>query len=187
MAQQASPASAEIVDLVTNLDAAQAISTCPGGSPGTGSGTLTYDTDTNMLNWNITFSNLSGAVTVAHFHGPAGPGVDAGVQVTITDIVSPSIGSAMLTAVQEGQLLSGLWYTNYHTAMCGGGEIRGQVVEAPGVGGVAEQPAIAGTEVETSSGSDSDAWLIASLAGVAALGIVAVGGAAWYARRHVRD
>jgi hypothetical protein len=186
--QQATPVAAATVQLTATLDAAQAASTCPGGSPGTGSGTMTYDTTTNMLSWNITFSGLSGAVTLAHFHGPAAPGVDAGVQVTITDMTSPSVGSAMITEVQEGQLLADLWYINYHTAMCGGGEIRGQVeVQQASVGGVAEPPDVAGTPLEAGAGSgDSNAWLIATLAGAAGFGVVASGGATWYARRRSR-
>jgi hypothetical protein len=185
----ATPVAADTVNLTATLDAAQAASTCPGGSPGTGSGTMTYDTTTNMLSWNISFMGLSGPVTLAHFHGPAAPGVDAGIQVTITDMVSPSIGSAMITEMQEGQLLADLWYINYHTAMCGGGEIRGQVeVQAPSVGGIAEPPDVTGTPLEAGAGSgDSNAWLIATLAAMAGIAIVAVGGATWFARRTLRD
>src|SRR3990172_789407 len=73
------------------INEAQALSTCnpnPAPAGGGGSAGLTYDSATNMLTWNISFSNLSGSgATLAHFHGPAMPGVDAGIQVTIGDLV----------------------------------------------------------------------------------------------------
>ncbi|MEX1255102.1 MAG: CHRD domain-containing protein [Dehalococcoidia bacterium] len=186
LAYQATPARAEVINFRSTLDAAQAISTCPGGSPATGSGTMTYDTDTNLLTWNIMFSNLSGAVTVAHFHGPAAPLVDAGIQVTITDITSPSVGSMTITETQETQLRNELWYTNYHTAMCGGGEIRGQVLFAP-VGGIAEPPDAAASPLKAGANSDGNSWLIASLAAAAGVAVVVFGGSVWYAKGRSRD
>jgi len=69
-----------------------------------------------------------------HFHGPAGLGETAGVQVNIGDIsglTSPSIGSATISDELESQLLAGDLYINIHTAANGPGEIRGQVVPEP--------------------------------------------------------
>jgi CHRD domain len=106
-------------------------------SPGIGTGILTYDDVANQLNWNITFSGLLAGTTASHFHGPAVPGVNAGVQVTIplgTSFGATSgtlIGMATLTATQETQLLSDLWYINIHTSLFPGGEIRGQVQVVP--------------------------------------------------------
>ena len=102
----------------------------PTGSPGTGFGFVTLDTDgtlTFLLSWNITWGGLLGDETAAHFHGPAPPGMNAGVQVPI-GADSPSIGSAFITAAQAADLLDGLWYINIHTTLFPGGEIRGQVV-----------------------------------------------------------
>jgi hypothetical protein len=65
-----------------------------------------------------------------HFHGPAAPGVNAGVQVNIGSISglnSASIGSATITALQTASFLDNLWYINIHTSQFPGGEIRGQV------------------------------------------------------------
>jgi hypothetical protein len=57
-------------------------------------------------------------------------------------------------------------------------------VTASAVGGIAEPPDVAGTPLEASTGSDSNAWLFATLAAAASVGIVAFGGVAWYARRR---
>ena len=161
-------ASAATHTLVASINRAQAATTCPGPGPGTGSGTMTYNDVTNMLTWDITFSGMSGAATAAHFHGPAGPGVDAGIQVTIGDLTSPSVGSAAITELQEGQLLSGDWYINYHSAMCGGGEIRGQVLGP--VGGVAELSGVEAAPLQQPD--DGSGTNVALIAGLAALAIV---------------
>jgi len=98
---------------------------------GTGTATGTYNKNTNLLNYTVTWTGLSGNATLMHFHGPADPGVSAGVSLGITGFTSaPSgsyTGSATLTDDQETQLLGGKWYYNVHTAAHGAGEIRGQV------------------------------------------------------------
>lgn len=192
------PASAAIINFTAAIDGAQAFSTtCGAGlggpSAGTGVGTMTYDTATNILSWNITFSGTSTAPSLAHFHGPGGPGVGAGVQVTIGDLTSPSTGSSpaagpeAISALDEADLLAGLWYINYHTTMCGGGEIRGQVLVSS-VGGVAELPDAASAPLQQpdqSSGTNAG-----SLAGIVAVAMSAAGLAGagvWYARRRVRS
>lgn len=100
-------------------------------SPGTGTGIVDYNDVSNLLEWNIGWSGLVGTPTLAHFHGPALPGQNAGVQVGIGVASNPVIGSATITETQESQLLGGLWYVNIHTTEYGGGEIRGQVVPEP--------------------------------------------------------
>ena len=42
-------------------------------SKGTGNADVTYDTTTKMITWRVTFDNLTGPATAAHFHGPAAP------------------------------------------------------------------------------------------------------------------
>lgn len=104
-------------------------------TPGHGAATITFDTVTNVLSWTIYYESLTGTSTDAHFHGPAPIGVSAGVQVPIphTDGLTSDtlVGSAVLTATQETQLLGGLWYINIHSTFRPGGEIRGQVVPEP--------------------------------------------------------
>ena len=132
------PASAVTVNLSSTIDCAQAnagAGTCAAGGTGTGSATITLDTDTNLFSWDIQWSGLSGTITVAHFHGPATPSQNAGVQVNfgaISGLTSPSIGSTTIDDTQEADVLAGLWYINIHSTNFPGGEIRGQVVPEPG-------------------------------------------------------
>ena len=186
LALQPAPAEAVTRNFTATLDEAQALSLCnpnPAPANGGGSGVVVYDTVTNQLSWSITFLNLSGAAIAAHFHGPAAPGQNAGIQVSIDDLTSPSQGSAMITETQEADLLAGLYYVNYHTNACPSGEIRGQVLEAQ-VGGIAELPDVDTTPLEQPRPSDSDAGLWIALAAGATVVASALGGAAWYARRR---
>jgi CHRD domain len=101
-------------------------------SSGKGAATASLDTATKTLTWSVEYSGLSGPATVAHIHGPADPGADAGVVVPFTgSLASPIKGSATLTDTQIGQLEAGKWYINIHTAANKGGEIRGQLVPSP--------------------------------------------------------
>ena len=128
-----SPASATIINLTASLDCAQVnagVGSCGAGGSGTGSATITLDDTTDVLSWNVTWSGLGGSVTGAHFHGPAFPNQNAGPQVAIT-LASPSIGNTVIGAVQQAELLAGLWYLNIHSSTFPGGEIRGQVVVVP--------------------------------------------------------
>jgi len=100
----------------------------PNDTKGTGTAELTYDTASKMLTWTVTFSDLSGPATAAHFHGPAEAGKNAGVAVLIgNNPTSPATGMATLTDAQAADLAGGRWYVNVHTAANRGGEIRGQV------------------------------------------------------------
>jgi hypothetical protein len=90
-----------------------------------------YNRQTNMLTYNITWTGLSGNATAAHFHGPALAGATAPPVITLT-LTSPNAsgnasGSATLTEAQEADLLAGKWYFNAHTADNPDGEIRAQV------------------------------------------------------------
>ena len=100
----------------------------------TGVGTLegTLDKKTNLLNWTVTYSGLTGPVKAGHFHGPAVTGSNAGVALGFTTgLESPIMGSATLTPAQVADLTAGKWYVNLHTAANPGGEVRGQVSVAP--------------------------------------------------------
>ena len=115
-----------------DIDGLQEVS--PVATPGFGSATVTLDTTLNTLSWNIQWQNLLGATTAMHFHGDAPIGVNAGVQINvgaISGLVSPSIGMAPITDLQEASIINGLWYVNIHSTVHPGGEIRGQVVPAP--------------------------------------------------------
>jgi hypothetical protein len=103
----------------------------PNDSKGTGTVTASYDTATKKLTYTVTYQDLSGPATAAHFHGPAAPGANAGVMVPVppTNLASPIKGEATLTDAQATDLEGGKVYFNIHTALHGPGEIRGQVMK----------------------------------------------------------
>ena len=128
------PVSAATINLFASIDGNQEVP--PTGSPGTGTGVMTFDDIANLLSWNITYGGLVGTPTVSHFHGPAPVGANAGVQVDIVansggSIASPMIGSATISNAQAVDMLNGLWYINIHSSTFPGGEIRGQVQVVP--------------------------------------------------------
>ena len=98
----------------------------------TGSGSLkaSYNTISKVLKWHVNYSGLSGAPTMAHFHGPATTKQNADVMIAIKSqaLKSPIEGSEKLTKTQEKQLLSGHWYFNIHTEKHPAGEIRTQLI-----------------------------------------------------------
>ena len=99
-------------------------------SMGSGNAELTYDTNSKMLTWTINFQGLTGPATVAHFHGPAEEGKNAGVALLIGQMPATGAkGSATLTDAQAADLQGGRWYVNVHTEANRGGEIRGQVTK----------------------------------------------------------
>jgi hypothetical protein len=99
-------------------------------SPGTGTAAVSYDEASKTLTWDIAYEGLTGEPKAAHFHGPAAPGANAGVQVDIgkSGLASPMQGTAQLTDQQAAGLKAGQWYINIHTAKYPDGEIRGQVM-----------------------------------------------------------
>lgn len=127
-------AQAALINFAADIDCAQAnagAGTCGAGGSGTGSAAMTLDTDTNEFDWLVEWSGLSGAVTIAHFHGPALPNQNAGVEVAIDVSSIPSAGMATISPSQASDLLAGLWYINIHSTAFPPGEIRGQVNVIP--------------------------------------------------------
>ncbi len=104
----------------------------PVKTAGKGTADLTYDPATRVLKWSITYSGLSSAATMAHFHGPAPAGKNGPVQIWISTEgkapTSPMTGEATLTPAQAKMLMAGDLYINIHTKDHPAGEIRGQVV-----------------------------------------------------------
>jgi len=115
-------------DISATMNGAQEAPT-PVTTAGTGTVTGTYNAVSNTLTYNVSWSNLSGNATAAHFHGPAPAGTPANVVLpfTLTPGATSVSGTANLTEAQEADLLNGLWYANVHTQAHGAGEIRGQV------------------------------------------------------------
>lgn len=122
-------AMAETMNFTAALEGSEEVPPVETSSEGTAE--VTYDTETKTLNWSVTYSDLSGPATGAHFHGPAEPGTNAGVALPIPEpLDSPLEGEAELTEEQASQLTGGQWYLNIHTNNHPDGEIRGQVMQA---------------------------------------------------------
>ncbi|MEW9583631.1 CHRD domain-containing protein [Paraburkholderia sp. DGU8] len=105
----------------------------PVQTPGSGSADLTYDSGSRVVTWNITFSGLSSPATMAHFHGSAPAGKNAGVKVWLSqkgkmEATSPITGQATLSPDDAKMFEAGDMYINVHTKDHPDGEIRGQVV-----------------------------------------------------------
>jgi hypothetical protein len=115
-------------------------------APGAG-GYAEYWLDGSTLNYRITVRHLTGPATMAHIHGPADRGVDAGISIWLCD--NPNLppvapggtptcstatdgllveGSVAVTMEQLAMIEAKLSYTNVHTVMHGPGEVRGQVL-----------------------------------------------------------
>ncbi|ADG18623.1 CHRD domain-containing protein [Paraburkholderia atlantica] len=127
---QAAPVSFEVP-----LTGAQQVP--PVQTPGSGNAKLTYDSSTRVVTWNITFSGLTSPTTMAHFHGPAPAGKNAGVKVWIsqkgsTEVTSPITGQATLSPDEAKMFEAGDMYINVHTKNNPNGEIRGQVTPPKG-------------------------------------------------------
>lgn len=103
------------------------------GSTATGTISGTYDDATNTISYTINFSGLSDSTTAAHFHGPAIPGVSAGVLYAHdgfpVGVTSGSLGpiNLVISDTAEMYLLAGLVYSNIHSEAFPGGEIRAQI------------------------------------------------------------
>jgi len=129
-------------------------------SPGTGFATVTFDTVTQMLGINVTFSGLTTNTVAAHIHCcilppgnaivatvmPAFPGFPLGVTSgsysgTLDLTQAASYNPAFITAnggtvtSAETALVNGLQndltYLNIHTTAFGGGEIRAFLTPVP--------------------------------------------------------
>lgn len=101
----------------------------PTPSTGSGTGSFTLNDAENSLSISVSFSGLGSAQTAAHIHGPAAPGVNAGVRFGL------GLGSPvnLVWAIPAGDVISlknGLLYVNIHTSVYPGGEIRGQITSA---------------------------------------------------------
>lgn len=126
-----------VKDFEFYLDGTQEVP--PNASPASGHAQVWLHLDTHTLEWDIKFKDLVVPATAAHFHGPAVPGVAAGVKVPTTGFAGLTsghiTGSVVLVddvthtvAQKEQQICDGLWYHNIHSSTYPGGEIRGQVV-----------------------------------------------------------
>lgn len=122
------PASAQVIPLFATIDGQQ--ESTPNGSPATGIGVFNLDPVANTLHFNIGYSGLIGTPTVAHIHGPAIPGVPAGILFPFPNASSPIVGTWNYPDALEADILEGRTYVNIHTDAFPDGEIRGQIINA---------------------------------------------------------
>lgn len=127
----AGTATAASVKIKAQLTGAE--QTPPVMTKGKGTASLTWDASTRVITWQITYSELSSAATMAHFHNGAN-GAKCGGPVVIwltkkgEPVKSPITGKATLTPEQAQQLDAGNWYINVHSTDHPAGEICGQVI-----------------------------------------------------------
>lgn len=95
----------------------------------TGVASFTYDANAGTVSWMVTHTVTN--ASAAHIHGPAGPGMNAGVLVNLGSATSPIVGSAPITPADAMALLDGMAYLNIHSPDFPGGAIRGQLIPQP--------------------------------------------------------
>ncbi|TDH20880.1 CHRD domain-containing protein [Segetibacter sp. 3557_3] len=103
----------------------------PTATTGRGTVIVKYDPATKMLTLNGDYQNLTTAVTASHIHvAPPGTANPAPLfPLTNTGGTTGMLmGSAILNATQEADLLAGNMYTNVHTATYPDGELRAQLM-----------------------------------------------------------
>ena len=103
-------------------------------SKATGSADITYNKATQTLTYKVTYSGLTDKPTMAHIHGTAPKGVNAGVKKDLSGVLVKETSGSFTdsvkvdgTKIKEDSLLSGFYYINIHTPKNPGGEIRGQI------------------------------------------------------------
>ncbi len=101
----------------------------PNDSAGTGKGYFALSPDGTQLRYTIMFEGLTTDETVRHIHRGA-PGI-AGPVVFDLPAGSPKRGMLELAPADRTDLQAGLFYVNIHSETFPGGELRGQIVQAP--------------------------------------------------------
>lgn len=103
-------------------------------SSASGTADVTYNKDSKMLTYTIKFNGLTGKATMAHIHGTAPRGTNAGVKHDLSNVLPKETSGSFTDSVKidasdikEDSLLSGFYYFNIHTPAHPGGEIRGQI------------------------------------------------------------
>jgi hypothetical protein len=100
-------------------------------TPARGTVTGTLNKNTRELSYTLTWENLKDSALFAHFHGPASPGENKPVLVTIFGDRrgrSGTISNTVTLADTTAQFfMNGRIYVNVHSKVHPGGEIRGQV------------------------------------------------------------
>lgn len=127
------PCSAQVHIFDFGLDGDQVVPRA--STPATGIGHVELNTDTNQLYYLITYENFLGNETAAHLHAPADFG-ENGPMAAMLPVGSPMEGTLDISDQLEIEILAGLSYIQVHSDAFPLGEIRGQIVPAPGAAGL---------------------------------------------------
>jgi CHRD domain len=131
LALAAGPVQAQTFTFTAVLNSGQEPPPNTNSSKALGVAFVTFNTDSGELCFSISYDefNLTSPETVAHFHAPAPPGVNAPVIIPLPP-GSPKNGCVTpdLTEDLKRDLFRGFWYVNVHTEQNPGGEIRGQLI-----------------------------------------------------------
>jgi CHRD domain len=107
----------------------------PNASTATGFATVTLNAAETMITVAVVFSGLTTPVSAALIQGPAAPGVNGPLAITLTGFPAATSGSYSqsftITSAQVSDLRAGLLYVNLHDTTFPGGEIRGQLPAVP--------------------------------------------------------
>ncbi len=105
----------------------------PTGSAAKGVGVFELDTVTNILSYEILYTDvlLDAPETAAHIHGAADPGKNADVIFPLPVGDYKAGVTVALTPAQVTELTANRWYVNIHSSAFPNGEIRGQIVAVP--------------------------------------------------------
>ena len=115
----------QIVTHVASIDGVQEVPA--NGSIARGFGLFWFDNVANTMDYYIAYGGLSSAETMAHLHGYASFGANAGIKHTLPAGNLKS-GTWTFSDADEENLFNGLAYVNIHSTNFPGGEIRGQIV-----------------------------------------------------------
>ena len=104
-------------------------------STATGTMTGSYNARTNVLQYNVSWSNLSTTAGLVQVYGPASVGVNGSLLFPLT-ITTPGVngsasGNITLTATQEAALVANSIYYTVSSTTYPSGEIRGQITASP--------------------------------------------------------
>ncbi len=129
------PASSSNVMNKTGLTLSASNEVPVNNSTASGTADVKYDKDSHMLTYTVNYSGLTDKPTMAHIHGTAPAGVNAGVKKDLSGVLVKETKGSFTDSVKidgnmikEDSLLSGFYYINIHTPKNPGGEIRGQIV-----------------------------------------------------------
>ncbi len=106
----------------------------PSDTPSRANGFALFTLIGKELAFDISYRGLSGAAVAAHIHGPSPSAGTAGVLINLAPfsfgplgVFGRFTGTVTLTPAQLAAVSDGQTYVNIHTALFGGGEVRGQV------------------------------------------------------------